>query len=88
MTARPRLVLLRMRVPQFQTKKVHTLDMVKCYLTDVVLCVAEYIKKPWAHVIRGFLNEEDVAACKEFLLAEQDATFPHSESFSESHMLN
>ena len=53
-----------------------------------MLCVAEYIKKPWAHVIRGFLNEEDVAACKKFLLAEQDATFPHSESFSESHMLN
>ena len=67
---------------QFQTKKVHTLDMVKCYLTDVVLWVAEYIKKPWAHVIRGFLNEEDVAACKEFLLAEQDDMFPHCQSFN------
>ena len=83
MTTRPRLVS-----PQFQTKKVHILDMLKCYLTHVVLCVAEYVMKPWVHVIRGFLNEEDVAACKEFLLEEQDAMFPHSQSFSESHMLN
>lgn len=88
MTARPKLVLIRLMVPLFQTKKVDTLDMVKCYLTYFVLFVAEYIKKPWAHVIRGFLNEEDVAACKEFLLAEQDAMFPHSESFGESHMFN
>ena len=69
-----------------QKKKVDTLDMVKCYLTGSVLFVAEYIKKPWAHVIRGVLNEEDVAACKDFLLAEQDAMFKHSEEFGESHM--